>query len=85
MDIEWLQKATWKSRDFGLGQNSALLTHSVVGRSVSGRGGEKIARTLGEYAQSRQKSLSRSLWQTNQSMEVVRKMKAEGWSFVLSD
>lgn len=85
MGIEWLQKATWKSRAFGLGQNSGLFTHSVVGRSVLGRGGEKIARTLGEYAQRRQKSLSHSQWQTSQSMEVVRKIKAEGWSFIPSD
>lgn len=54
-------KSHLKSRDFGLGQNSTLLTHSVVGRSVSGRGCEKISRTLGGRMQCSQKPLSRSL------------------------
>lgn len=61
MDNKCLQKKHLKSRDLGLGQNSTLLIHSVVGRSVSGRGCEKISRAWGGRVQCRQKFLSRSL------------------------
>lgn len=51
-------KSDQKSRDFGLEQNSAPITHSVAGRSIPGRGCEKIPRIQGKYMQCGQKSLS---------------------------
>lgn len=51
-------KSDQKSRELGLGQNSAFITHTVAGRSVSGRGCEKIPRTPGKYMQCGQKSLT---------------------------